>query len=363
MNLSFGSFNLSLTGTAILLILGIVLLIMAPFRSKKEVRHFDADKTIEVSTAKELARIGKKAQRKQQKLVATINVTGPILTNSNGASPLQLGKVTYGETIVDLIDHLRLSPFVEAVIVYLSTPGGSVPASQMIHDAINRCRAVKPVYAYIKDISASGGVMAMVGATEVIAAPGSLTGSIGVIGPTLMRFEGVTEYKGIFGSGVVAKSITGKTVFAGVGKNLGDPFASDEEFAAALVSFEALIKKSHREFVAHVATARDIDQNKLISLGAQIFGAGEAREIGLIDNIMTLDDFKMWVAEELGDDTGNADVCFVSVTTPQPRKSGFQRIISGSVAQTDSADTVHLALRDALQGEMQLAITTSYLHQ
>ncbi len=360
MDLSFGSFNLSLGGTEIMLILGTILPLMLLFRTKKEVRHFDEDHTVEVKSVSELKRAGKKAMRRGHKVVASVNISGVILTSPTGGNPFLPGGVTYGETAAELIDHLRTASFVDMVVVYISTPGGTVPGSQMIFDAINRCRDVKSVYVYIKDLSASGGVMAMVGATKIFAAPGSLIGSIGVIGPTLMRYEEVTEHKGLFGTGVVAKSITGTTVYAGAGKNLGDPYASEAEFNSGLNSFKATIEQSYQQFIDHVCTFRDVDRIMLPHYGAKIFGASEAKELDLIDDIKSLTDFKQYLASALS--TYPSMIDYVSVAAPQPRKSGLQRLLAKAPHITSAAD-VHRDIQQALKEEVQLVIESSYLYR
>ncbi len=360
MNLSLGPLELSMSGTAIMVIFGTLLPLLLIMRKKKEVRDFDEDTALKVQSAAELKRVGKKAKHKGRKVVACVDISGVILTSQVGGIPIMPGKATYGEEAAALIDHLQLSPFVDAVVVYLSTPGGTVPGSRMIFDAINRCRQAKPVYAYIKDMSASGGVMAMVGASEVIAAPGSLTGSIGVIGPTLMRYKGVTEQKSLFGNGVVAKSITGTTVYAGQGKNLGDPYASDEEFEKSLDDFKEMIELSYANFVELVAASRKIDPMVLRHHGAQIFLDIEAKALKLIDDIMPITAFKEHVAKGL--QSSASDVEFVSVSVPQPRKTGLQRLLAKAPVVTNGVDTQH-DLQQVLRREMQLVIEASHLHR
>lgn len=269
----------------------------------------------------------------KKKVIPIVRVSGPILSNPQGVPFFLRSKVTFGDHFSWMMDVLAEDDAIPAVIVEFCTPGGSVSGSSLIADAIRACSKKKPVYASISDVSASGGVWGMVAADKIISQPGALIGSIGVVGPALLTYEGVTEMSGSFGGNrIVAEKIHGRVLSAGRGKALGHPFATPEE--GAIEDFQKLLDETYEQFINHVAKARGISEQAICDLGAALLHPEDAQKLGLIDGIMPLHEFKRWVAREL---RVNPEECSFPIL--EEKKKMLQRIgvMGMELLRTESA--------------------------
>ncbi len=93
------------------------------------------------------------------------------------------------EVTVAVLDQLREQKGVAAVVLHINSPGGSAVGSELIAHAVERLAEAKPVVASYANVSASGGVLLSSPATEVVARPMTITGSVGVIGGKLVLRE------------------------------------------------------------------------------------------------------------------------------------------------------------------------------
>ncbi len=223
-------------------------------------------------------------------VVLVVDVSGVILAEGSGASPFG-GVIAGGDTIKEQLEAAAADPDVEAVILRLNTPGGSVVGSELITDGVAAVQAAgKPVVAHVTEISASGGMWAMAPADHIVASNGALVGSIGVILGPLQRFNDVVAIDGgILGGGVeTTGGIDQFFITAGDGKDAGNPFRdlTDDEQEM----FQNLVDGSYEDFVDHVATNRDLPPATITDeLGAGIFTASDAVDNGLIDETGNLD--------------------------------------------------------------------------
>ena len=197
---------------------------------------------------------------------------------------------TYGYAIQRQLKEAAEDEEIKGILLHIQTPGGTIFGSQAIAKGIDDYQEAtgKPVFAYIEGLSASGGVMAMVAADAIYADHGSMIGSIGVIGPTLMFFDNPTALDGgLFGNGIVTKEGIEQTLIsAGRSKDLGNPFrrATSEEIA----QLQTGVQNEYDNFVQHVASYRDIEQSMIVEqMGAQIFDNQTAQDYGLIDGTLS----------------------------------------------------------------------------
>ncbi len=241
-------------------------------------------------------------------VILVIDVEGVILADGGGAGPFG-GVVAGGDTIKEQLEAAAEDDEVDAVILRLNTPGGSVVGSELITDGVAAVQAAgKPVIAHVTEISASGGMWAMAPADHIVASNGSLVGSIGVILGPLSRYTDVVAIDGgLLGGGVeTTGGIEQFFITAGEGKDAGNPFRdltpSEQEM------FQALVDGSYEDFVDHVATNREISPATIINeLGAGIFTAGDAVDNGLIDETGNFDRAHE-VAAEMANIDGDYDV-------------------------------------------------------
>ena len=209
--------------------------------------------------------------------VVVIDVAGVLL---NMPVP---GMLREGEHPVSLLleqlDKARKDANVKAVVLRINSPGGTVTASEVMHEEISRFRREtgKPVVACLQDVAASGGYYVACACDEIMAQRSSITGSIGVL-VQLFEFTGTMAKLGI----------TGTAITSGPNKAAGSPFGklSDEQQAL----FQQMVDHLYDQFVAVVAAGRpDLDELQVRELAdGRVYTAQQALELGLIDRIGTM---------------------------------------------------------------------------
>ena len=218
--------------------------------------------------------------------VAVIVAVGTIL---NGTQPP--GRIG-GDSTAELLRKARLDESVKAVVLRVDSGGGSVFASRIIGNEINELKkAGKPVVASMSSAAASGGYWISMAADKIIAAPATITGSIGVLGmfPTFQR---TLDRIGITTDGV------GTTKWAG-------ELRPDREMSAeARELFQLFVESDYDDFITAVAENRGIEKDQVDQIAqGKVWTGVDALENGLIDELGTLDDSIAAAAElaELAD--------------------------------------------------------------
>ena len=196
------------------------------------------------------------------------------------------GEATFGYSVRRTLDEAASDTNIKGVILHLQTPGGTIFGARAIHEAVvaYRKKTNRPVVAYVEGLSASGGVMAMVGADKIYADHGSLVGSIGVIGPQWLFYnKPVAVDGGLFGQGITTRDGIEQTIItAGRGKDLGNPFRRPTEEELAVL--QRGVDEEYAHFVGHVAANRKIEEATIRDrMGAHVFDNVEAQRLGLID--------------------------------------------------------------------------------
>lgn len=161
-----------------------------------------------------------------------------------------------------------------ALIVRIDSPGGTVGDSQEIYSALNRLRDKGcKVVASFGNISASGGVYIGVASDKIVANPGTITGSIGVI----IRGNNLSELFNKIG-------IKFETVKSGLYKDILSPDKPLSEEGRTLL--QNLINDSYEQFTEAVSKGRDIPLEEVKKFAdGRIFTGSQAKEIGLIDEL------------------------------------------------------------------------------
>lgn len=226
-------------------------------------------------------------QENSKNQLLEVSVDGVILNDSSGGFDLSTsGGATYGYKIQRFLEKASKKDEIKGLFLRFTTPGGTIVGSQAIFEALKtyREKTKKPTIAYIEGLSASGGVMSMVGADAIFAAPGSLIGSIGVIGAALTYFDGPLAVDGgLLGGGITTRNGIQQTIIsAGRGKDLGNPFRKPTE--EELKVLREGMNNEYSDFVKHVAKARKIEEKLLRDeMGALIFDNKTAQKYKLID--------------------------------------------------------------------------------
>ena len=113
--------------------------------------------------------------------IALVTAEGAISRGRSRVTPGE-GVVLGSETLIETLRELRRKSGVRAVVLRIDSPGGDSQASDDIWREVERLRRVKPVVVSMSDYAASGGYYVAAGASEIVAQPGTLTGSIGIYG-------------------------------------------------------------------------------------------------------------------------------------------------------------------------------------
>lgn len=183
------------------------------------------------------------------------------------------GPIINVDAVLKEIEEVQKDPKIKGVLLTVDSPGGSVPPSIEIAYAIKELKKYKPVVAYASGIMASGSYYASIYANKIIANPGSIVGSIGVI----MESANIEELMKTIG-------VETQIVKQGTYKEAGTP--TRKWTAEERAELETLTKDTYELFVKDVADARGLDiMNSKNYADAHIFSAKRAKDAGLIDHV------------------------------------------------------------------------------
>lgn len=181
------------------------------------------------------------------------------------------GMIMDSSEVVDWIRTLKDDESVKGVLLRVDSPGGAIAPSQEIYQAVTALAAVKPVVASYGSVAASGGYYASVPAQVIVANPGSITASIGV----MAEFVTVTEALEKLG-------IKPEVLTTGKYKAAGTPMR--ELSADQREQLLGLMLDLHEQFVDDVAKARSMDRDRIAAIadGRAVSGR-QALALGLVD--------------------------------------------------------------------------------
>ena len=211
------------------------------------------------------------------------------LFSGDGVGVLQIeGAIDDSRGVLAELKRFREMPWVKAVVVRVDSPGGAVAPTQEIFEEIQRAKKKKPFIASMGSIAASGGYYIASACDKIVANPGSLTGSIGVI----MQLANVEELMKKIG-------VTGYNVKSGVNKDIGSPFQPLSPAGREIL--QSLVDNVHSQFVVAVAKSRGMDEALVRKLAdGRIYSGAQAKELGLIDQFGTLEDAIELAAKRAG---------------------------------------------------------------
>ena len=188
------------------------------------------------------------------------------------------GVIASSQKTIKRLIAFRDDASIKAIVLRVDSPGGGVGPSQEIHEEVKKTVAVKPVVVSMGSVAASGGYYISAPANRIIANPGTITGSIGVI----MEFTNLQDlFQKIGLKSVVVKS--GKL------KDIGSPMRpmTDEDRAI----LQSLLDDVHQQFIQSVADGRHLSVAKVKDLAdGRIFSGQQAQRLGLVDQLGDLQD-------------------------------------------------------------------------
>lgn len=209
-----------------------------------------------------------------------------------------------------------------ALLLRIDSPGGTVGDSQEIYGALRKLQEKVKIVASFGNISASGGVYIGVGAHHIVANPGTITGSIGVIlrGNNL---EKLLDRVGV--SFKVIKSGPYKDILS-----FDRPLLPEEE-----AILQELIDTSYGQFVRTVAEGRNLSEAAVREFAdGRVFTGEQALALGVVDRLGSEEDARIWAAELGGLDPDKAE-CY----TFEEKKPLLSRLLPGSQSALDILPT------------------------
>ncbi len=213
------------------------------------------------------------------------------------------GAIVDSQAIIEELKAFREDEEVKAIVVRIDSPGGGVGPSQEIYREIRKTVAEKKVIVSMGSVAASGGYYVAAASDGIVANPGTITGSIGVImGYT--NFEALMQKIGL--TPVVIKS--------GEYKDLGSPARPMTAKEKSLL--EEVTRTIHRQFVEDIAAGRAMATDKVQAIAdGRIFTGEEARKLGLVDRLGNFEDAVQW-AGELGGIEGEVETIYPEKERP-----------------------------------------------
>ncbi|NBW40272.1 signal peptide peptidase SppA [bacterium] len=214
-----------------------------------------------------------KAPVKSAKGVAVVEIEGMIIDSK--------------KILEELYKH-SANDDVLGIVLDINSPGGAVGPSQAIYSTVRALAERKPTIAVMGSVAASGGLYAALGAKKILAQPGTLTGSIGVI----LQLPNFSKIADQYGFQMI-------TIKSGELKDVGNSFRpmtkSDRDF------LQASVDKVREEFVDAVVSGRGIERDVVDSIGdGRIILGSEALEYGMIDGYGTIYDASREIYEMAG---------------------------------------------------------------
>ena len=226
---------------------------------------------------------GKSADFEFGEKVGVVEITG-IIVDSRDA--------------IDQIKQLREEDSIKAIVVRIDSPGGAVAPSQEIYREIRKTVPLKKVVASMGSVAASGGYYIAAAADGIIASPGTITGSIGVI-MAYTNYRALLDKIGLVP--VVVKS--------GTYKDTGSPVREMTETERKFL--EDFTVKIHRQFIKDIVDGRRMDPEKVEALAdGRIYTGEESKELGLVDRLGNIEDAIEW-AGRMGGIEGNVSAVYV----------------------------------------------------
>ena len=204
--------------------------------------------------------------------IGVVHIYGPIMIEPPISS---FSLETRGaDFIVETIEDFTEDKRVKALLVRVNSPGGAIAASQEIYEALWRFRqSGRPVVASMGDLAASGGYYISSAANFIMANPGTITGSIGVI-------FNISNFKELMSKIGMKQEVLKSGEFKDIGSYSRDMTASEKEL------IQTMIDEFYEQFLEAIARGRDKDIEKIRTLAdGRVITGEQALESGLIDGL------------------------------------------------------------------------------
>jgi len=233
------------------------------------------------------------------------------------------GEIFGSRETIDALHRYARNSSVKAMIMRINSPGGAIAPSQEIYEEIRnvRARSGKPIIASLDSVAASGGYYIASACDTIVANPGSITGSIGVILQWMQTKDLLAWAK-----------LKPQTITSGAMKAAGSPY--EELTDAERAYFQSIVTQLHGQFVHAVAEGRkgkltEADVNRIAD--GRVFTGEQALGLKLVDQLGNLDD-AIRVAGKLGGIHGRPGTIY-----PKKRTRGLLDALTSDDSDTETA--------------------------
>ncbi len=206
--------------------------------------------------------------------VALVYGVGGVVRGRSGGNPLTGGQSMGSETVAKAIRTAVEDDAVAAILFRVSSPGGSYVASDTIwREVVLARKAGKPVVVSMGDVAASGGYFVAMPADRIVAQPGTITGSIGVLAGKMVT-PAMWEKVGL----------TFDQVEVGANANMWN--ASRSFSPAERARFDAWLDRIYDDFTSKVAEGRKLPKEKVLEIAkGRVWSGEDAKALGLVDEL------------------------------------------------------------------------------
>lgn len=238
-------------------------------------------------------------------------------------------------TVISELEQAENDEDVQAIVLRVDSPGGTVTGSAQIHEYI-RDHVTKPVVVSMANVAASGGYYVSAGADYIFARRETITGSLGVI----LTVYNVDEFLDEWGVDVVS-------VTSGPNKSIGSPWADLTAEQQSIL--QEGVDESYTQFVDVIASGRELDASYVREIAdGRIYSGSKALELGLVDELGNFDDAKEKAAD-LGGITGEPRIIEYERV---PDYSDLITTFSNRLNQTE-ADEIMLTLEELMTPRLE----------
>lgn len=247
--------------------------------------------------------------------IALIYASGPVLTGVDDI--FATSAIITPSELREAFEKAREDKLVHAVVLRVDSPGGSALASDLIWREVVRTQNEKPVIVSMSDTAASGGYYIAMAAGTIVAQPGTLTGSIGVLG-------GKLNLKGLYNKVGLTKEILAHGTNATLYSDYGGFTPTERE------RVEKLMQTIYQNFVRKAAEGREKSYAEIDAIAqGRIWTGRQAKELGLVDELGGLEKALAIAKEQGGFDVASEPQLIV---LPKPR-TFFERILENMIEE------------------------------
>jgi protease-4 len=272
--------------------------------------------------------------------IAVLYATGTIASGqSSFDSPT--GSVLGSETFIQWIRKVRVDPAIRAIVVRIDSPGGSAIASEVIWRELMLTRGIKPLIVSMGNVAASGGYYIAVPADTIVAQPGTITGSIGVVTGKFV-IKGTLEKLGI------SEDSVSEGRFAEI-ESPFTPFSKQER-----ARMEEQLHATYELFLSRVAQGRKTTPEKIDAVGqGRVWTGRQALQLKLVDELGGLD-----AAIQIAKQRAKLDPSKeVQLVVYPPKRSVYEILSNPFGASTDAA--LRLSLLGRPEARIVDAVTST----